>query len=37
MGVENEEKKIFGIQFHPESIDTEFGKDILLNFRQYYK
>ena len=37
MGVENEEKKIFGIQFHPESIDTEFGKDILLNFRHFYK
>ena len=37
MGVENTEKKIFGIQFHPESIDTEFGKDILLNFRNSYK
>ena len=37
MAVENEEKKIFGIQFHPESIDTEFGKDILLNFRDSYK
>ena len=37
MGVENVEKKIFGIQFHPESIDTEFGKDILLNFRNSYK
>jgi len=37
MGVENAEKKIFGIQFHPESIDTEFGKDILLNFRHSYK
>ena len=37
MGVENTEKKIFGIQFHPESIDTEFGKDILLNFRNFYK
>ena len=29
-GVENVEKD-FRIQFHPESIDTEFGKDILLN------
>ena len=37
MGVENVEKKIFGIQFHPESIYTEFGKDILLNFRNSYK
>tara|TARA_B100001287_G_C22671962_1_gene525695 strand:- start:1927 stop:2496 length:570 start_codon:yes stop_codon:yes gene_type:complete len=37
MAVENAEKKIFGIQFHPESIDTEFGKDILLNFRNSYK
>jgi anthranilate synthase/aminodeoxychorismate synthase-like glutamine amidotransferase len=35
MGVENVEKKIFGIQFHPESIDTEFGKNILLNFRNH--
>ena len=31
MGVENA-KKIFGIQFHPESIDTEFGKRYFIEF-----
>ena len=32
MSVENTEKMIFGIQFHPESYITEYGKDIMLNF-----
>lgn len=30
--IKNEEKKIFGIQFHPEVVHTPQGKDILRNF-----
>ncbi|MBI2020834.1 glutamine-hydrolyzing GMP synthase [Candidatus Daviesbacteria bacterium] len=30
--IENEDKKIYGIQFHPEVIHTEFGEEILANF-----
>jgi GMP synthase (glutamine-hydrolysing) len=30
--VENKEKKIFGMQFHPEVAHTEFGNQILKNF-----
>lgn len=32
MAIENMEKKLFGVQFHPESILTEFGREILANF-----
>lgn len=32
MAFENSEKGIYGVQFHPESILTESGKQILLNF-----
>jgi anthranilate/para-aminobenzoate synthase component II len=32
MGLENSQEKIFGVQFHPESIGTKFGKKILTNF-----
>lgn len=32
MGVEHEKLPTFGIQFHPESIGTPFGKKILQNF-----
>ncbi len=32
MGVEHKKYPIFGIQFHPESIGTEEGKKILMNF-----
>jgi GMP synthase (glutamine-hydrolysing) len=31
-GIENLEKNIYGIQFHPEVIHTPQGKDILRNF-----
>jgi anthranilate synthase component 2 len=32
MGIAHRKKKIFGVQFHPESIGTKFGKNIFKNF-----
>ena len=32
MGIAHKNKKIFGVQFHPESIGTKNGKKILKNF-----
>ena len=32
MGIKHKEKNIWGVQFHPESILTKVGKDILKNF-----
>ncbi len=32
MALEHESKPLFGVQFHPESIGTEVGHDILRNF-----
>lgn len=32
MAVERKSKNIFGIQFHPESIFTEYGKNMIRNF-----
>ncbi len=32
--IENKEKKIYGIQFHPEVVHTEFGTEILENFME---
>ncbi len=32
MGIQHKEFPMFGVQFHPESIATEFGKIILENF-----
>ena len=32
--IRNQEKNIFGIQFHPEVVHTEFGVKILDNFLQ---
>ena len=32
MGISHKSKKIFGLQFHPESIGTKKGKIILKNF-----
>ncbi|HOM88713.1 MAG TPA: glutamine-hydrolyzing GMP synthase, partial [Spirochaetota bacterium] len=30
--IENREKKIYGVQFHPEVYHTQYGKEILRNF-----
>ena len=32
MAIEHKEHKIFGVQFHPESILSEFGHQIIKNF-----
>ena len=36
MGIRHNSLKIEGIQFHPESIGTEFGIQILQNFMDTY-
>lgn len=35
MGVQHKEYPIFGVQFHPESILTEYGHEMLQNFLNY--
>ena len=32
MAVENSQEHLYGVQFHPESIASQFGHDILKNF-----
>ena len=32
MGLSHRELPVHGVQFHPESIDTQFGHDLLKNF-----
>lgn len=35
MGVKHKDYPIFGVQFHPESIASEYGHEILQNFLNY--
>ena len=32
MAIEHKEKPIYGVQFHPESIETDFGMKLIENF-----
>ena len=32
MGVEHVSRPIYGVQFHPESIDTDHGMQLINNF-----
>lgn len=37
MSFEDSEKKLFGVQFHPESVLSEFGKEMTTNFIDFCK
>lgn len=32
MGIEHETRPLWGIQYHPESVSTEFGNEVILRF-----
>lgn len=34
MGISHQSRPIYGVQFHPESIESSFGKDLLRNFME---
>ena len=36
MGLQHKELNIHGVQFHPESIASEYGHELLANFVRYY-
>ena len=36
MAIRHKEYAVEGVQFHPESILTEYGKQIIQNFLNYY-
>ncbi|MCD4817706.1 MAG: aminodeoxychorismate/anthranilate synthase component II [Candidatus Cloacimonetes bacterium] len=37
MGIQHKKYPLFGLQFHPESFLTQFGKEIILNFLKFVK
>ena len=37
MSLEHKEQPVYGIQFHPESIMTEYGMDMLKNWLEAVK
>ncbi|MBB5066885.1 aminodeoxychorismate/anthranilate synthase component II [Granulicella mallensis] len=37
MGLQHRERSIFGVQFHPESICSEFGETLMANFLREVK
>ena len=37
MAIESIDENLFGVQFHPESILTEYGEQLLANFIQFVK